>query len=195
VPCGKPELVDPVDVLGIGHGDAEAVADERERDGNCALEHAQLDHGGRVGRDARLRQVDDRQAAAAGDRTRDALGLGVAVLEERLGEGTASGATARGGNPVGGEQLGGGEEVGDELGDGVQPRRVGRGRADRDPAGGWRLGAIARERDGSQKSLGVEAHFPRTRYRQIWPNPLAPVGDGHVPGSDPGYRAGNGPRR
>ena len=151
---GQAQLVDAVDVLGIGDRDAQLVAGEREGDGDDALQHAQLDEYRGVRRDPRLGEVDHGQVVPARDRPRDALRLGVPVVEQRLRERAAAGASrAR-------------PRAGPPEADSVAASRSATSSAivftpARRPAAGGlrrRLRSLARERHGPQEGLRIEAH-------------------------------------
>ena len=82
----QPQLVDRVHVAGVGDRDPERVALERVRHGDDALEHVDRDLLGGVLGDAGQRQVDERQLEAAGERAREALRRGDALVQHRLRE-------------------------------------------------------------------------------------------------------------
>ena len=66
-PRGQAQLVDPVDVVGIGERDPQRVLVDRVGDRADPLEHGERDELGRLGRDAGHGQVDERQAVALGE--------------------------------------------------------------------------------------------------------------------------------
>ena len=100
-PRREPELVDAVDVVGIGERDPERVVVERVRDRADALEHRERDQLGRLGRDAGDGEVDERQAvdcsASCRARSRSSRLVGVALGVGRLREAPA--AATRAGRP------------------------------------------------------------------------------------------------
>ena len=121
VAAGEPELVDAVDVARVGDRDPEPVALPRDGDRDDALERQQRDELGRVRRHPLLLEVDERQVVAPGERSRDALGLSVALVAQRLGERAGAGTASGRGEPVAWDDLGRRDELGDEIGDGVEP--------------------------------------------------------------------------
>ena len=66
-PRGQAQLVDPVDVVGVGERDPERVLVDRVGDRADPLEHGERHELGRLGRDAGHRQVDERQPVALGE--------------------------------------------------------------------------------------------------------------------------------
>ena len=101
----EPELVDAVDVAGVGDRDAQPVVARDDRDRDDALQCPQRDELGGVGRDALFLEIDEREAVAAGERPCDAVDLRVALVPERLGERAGACPAARGREPVARDEL------------------------------------------------------------------------------------------
>ena len=121
----KPQLVDPVDVRGIGKGDPKPVALAGDRDRDDPLQGAQRHELGRVGRDALFLQVDEGKAVPAGERASDALRLCVPLVAERLGERSRAGPPTRGREAVAWNEIRRSDQVGNEVGDRLEPGRAG----------------------------------------------------------------------
>ena len=147
---GEPQLVDAVDVR-RGRRPRRAAARRRGRPGSrrragaCGAARARPRRARRA-----LPQVDEREAVAAGERPRDALGWRDALVEERLGERAGAGAPAGRGEPVARQQLRRREQLGDEIGDRLEPDRAapraGSGPSRRDRRDSWTYGVGRRAR-------------------------------------------------
>ena len=110
------QLVDRIDVAGVGDRDAERPVVELVRDRDQTLEHVQGHEPRRLGVDAGQRQVDERHVEAGREHARDALGGGIPLVDDRLRERAAlPGRAAQDVELVLGEQCRRGQEVGDEL--------------------------------------------------------------------------------
>ena len=66
-PRGQPQLVDPVQVVGIGERDPQRVLVDRVGNRDHPFEHGERDELDRLGRDAGHREVDERQPVALGE--------------------------------------------------------------------------------------------------------------------------------
>jgi len=112
---GEPELVDAVDVAGVGNRDAKAIPDERDRDRYDALQRPQGNEFRRTGRDPLFLEIDEGQSVPAGQRSSDAVRLSVALVAERLGERPGAGPPPRRCETVAWNELRGRDEIGDEV--------------------------------------------------------------------------------
>src|SRR4051812_27929244 len=161
---GQTQLVDRLDVAGVGDRNLNRRAVERVRDGHDPLQYVYRDLLGGLLGDARQRQVDERQLEAAGERTRQAFGRRDAFVDDRLRERAALfDASADGGEAVRCDEPGRLDQVGDELGDLVHRVRFGQRRAS-----AWNDGFVASGASGEPQLVGpLEIHgIPRMRYRQ-----------------------------
>ncbi len=147
-----------MDVRRVGDGDPQTVADERDRDGDDPLQRAQRDQLERIGRDARLAEVEIRHAVTPRQRARDPVRLGIALVDNRLCERARAGAAADGGETVGREQLRGRDELGDEVRDRVETALVG-GR-------GCRERCLLAAAGCRSQWARVQRLLPRKRHRQ-----------------------------
>ena len=166
MPGREPQLVDAVQVRGLGDGNEQGVAAERVRHGDDALEDVQGDQARRLFVHVREGEVDERELVARGQDPGDAVARGDALLDERLREGAGlAGAPAHDGELVGRHELRGGEQICDQLGELVDAVLAAERRAQ----------AAARRQDGAEDGgfLALVAHpIPRTRYRQQALRPL-----------------------
>ncbi len=112
-----------MDVGRVGDRDVELAIGNRVGHGDDPLEHVQRDLFRRFLLDGDDREVDEGQVVAGGERAGDAVARGDALVDDRLGQRAGrSRAAADERELVGGDQAGRGEQVGDELGGGVDVR-------------------------------------------------------------------------
>ena len=155
----EPELVDSVQIAGVGDGDPQGAVLERVRDRDHALEDVERDLLGRILVDAGEREVDEGDLVADGERARDPLRRRDALVDDRLRERALAGAAADHRELVVGDEPGRREQVDDELGHRVQCHA----RAERRRAGRAGLpGAAGR----AELRWAFAGHIPRSSYRQ-----------------------------
>ena len=82
----EPELVDAVQVSGVGDGDAQHAARQLVRNRDDALQHVQRNLFRGVSRDARQSQVDESDLVADSERASDPRRRSDALVDDRLGE-------------------------------------------------------------------------------------------------------------
>ena len=111
--------------------------------------------------DARQRQVDERHVVTSGEHPRDALARREALVDDRPGERALARPPPDDVQLVFGKKVRRGEEVGDQLCDGVDRRGRGKSPAGRAFAAGLTSGAEI------WGTFGV--HIPRMRYRRKRP--------------------------
>ena len=111
----EPELVDSVQVAGVGDGDPQRAVLERVRDRGDALEHVQRDLLGRVLVDAREGEVDEGDLVADGERAGDSLRRRDALVDDRLCQRALSGPSADHRELVLRDEACRGEQIDDEL--------------------------------------------------------------------------------
>jgi hypothetical protein len=158
---GEPQLVDSLNVLGVGDRDPQRAVVERVGNRDQPLENVQRDLATRLDGNARQRQVDERHVVTRGQRLGDALARGDVVLDQRMGERAHPGRAADHGQLVRRDEPGGGDQVRDELGERIDRRRA----TSEACAGGRRRAAGLRAR-GAQIRWALGVHIPRSRYRQ-----------------------------
>src|SRR5262249_55129017 len=117
---GEAQLVDGVDVTRVGDRDLQAVAGQRDRDGDSALERPDGDAVGQLGRYGGTGDVDVGQAVAPGECHADTFCRGDALRLERLRERAGARFPSCRCEPVAADELGDGYELGHQVGDGAE---------------------------------------------------------------------------